>query len=172
MPWPATHLITFPRPLHPTPPTLDVLFTTGVPERLFAGRYEVFDTLVSVPGPTGSALMCFAHSFQGNQMCVDVENGEVELLSEGEEPRFVNTNLPLFVATVQAVAERFPYYGLEHTDDEVDSAANDIEGLIREIDPPAVSSPYWDTLIRDVWMGDLTTEDILAYESQRSTQDR
>lgn len=171
MPWPEARLVTFPRSPLLTSPSFEALFITGVPKRLFSGRYEALDALVPIPGSGTSTLVCFAHSFQGNHMCVDSDSGEVQLLTKGLEPRFVNTNLPLFVCTMQAIADRFPYYGMDHTDDEVDAATNDVERLIRDIDPPADSSPYWDTFIRDLSVGDLNTEDILAYESEHSTQE-
>jgi hypothetical protein len=98
-------------------------------------------------------------------MCVDVTTGRVvEIInSPAAKPLFVNTSIEQFTRTVKVLVDRFPYYGQEAPDYEIDQVADELQDLITRIDPEAsLPDRYWSTFVDDARIGDLSTEAILT----------
>jgi len=95
---------------------------------------------------------------------VDLRSGHgVEV---GEQPDFpslfVNSSIEQFTRTLKAIADRFPYYDREASDEELESVAVELLDIVRDIDPEAAAADgYWQDFADSAALGDLSTEDIL-----------
>jgi hypothetical protein len=95
---------------------------------------------------------------------IDAAFGQVAVL--------VNSTLEQFTTTVKAIIEAFPFYddlGKDLNEVDVDTlvemyeaSAARLASLIREIDPVAYTSDFWQDFLVDVVHGDYATEDCLA----------
>jgi hypothetical protein len=146
------------------PEAQDALFVSGLPKEFFYHDYHADDALALVQTDRGR-LIRFASSGLADAIGIDPRTGEVVYVVNvrGAPTGFVNSSLPQFTRTVKEVIERFPYYAAHAPDDEIESASNSLQSIIRSIDPTAlVPGRFWSTFIADVEIGDLSTEDVLA----------
>ena len=146
-----------------SPSNHDVLFESGVPQRFIGRRFRVDDEVVMVHSGRGAVLR-FGTTGQSAAVGVVMDTGHVVEVLETPDARelFINTSLSTFVETVQRVAERFPFYGTDDQEDEIESASDDVLELVRRIDPAAAEPDrYWSTFVDDMRIGDLTTEAVL-----------
>lgn len=141
------------------------LFVAGVPRCFIGRRYTADTTLTLLPRGGGEPLARFGSSGLADAMCVDVTTGRVvEIInSPAAKPLFVNTSIEQFTRTVKVLVDRFPYYGQEAPDYEIDQVADELQDLITRIDPEAsLPDRYWSTFVDDARIGDLSTEAILT----------
>ncbi|MEV4806622.1 SUKH-4 family immunity protein [Nonomuraea sp. NPDC049421] len=136
---------------------------TGIPSGMLGGEYEAAEhlTLMEVPGRGG--LIRFGETKNGD-ICIDPSTGEVlEVIGQKRDcARLANTNIHLFIESVKAVLDRFPFYSVGSDLDSRVIVANDLTELIRAIDSFAVyQDSFWSTFIDDVEIGDYATEEVL-----------
>jgi hypothetical protein len=172
--YPTFELVVFPesaeiRPLLDRfPDAQDALFVSGVPKEFIYHCYHADEALNLIQADRGR-LIRFASAGLADAICGDPGTGEVVYVVNvrGAPTSFVNSSLPQFTRTVKAVVERFPYYGRDASDDEIDSASQSLQSIIHNIDPAAmIPDRYWSTFIDDVEIGDLSTEDVLAEDEE------
>jgi SUKH-4 immunity protein len=171
MRYPTLELVIFPddtkirTPLHRLPEVRDALFVTGIPKEFAYHDYKADDVLTFVVHGGRGRLIRFGSSELTDAVCVDPSTGEVVVVIHfpAAPPGFVNSSMPQFTRTMSEVIERFPYYSADASDEEIASASQSLQTIIRNIDPPAlIPGRYWSTFIADVEIGDLSTEDVLA----------
>lgn len=153
--------------IRPLPSIWRALFVAGVPKSFIGRRYTVNAGLSLLMSKNDEPLVRFGSTGLVGSICVDIATGKVvEVINAGvpSSPMlFVNTSLTQFTQTVKAIIDRFPYYGQEATDDEIDLVASELLDVVRNIDPEAaVPDRYWSTFVDDVQIGDLSTEAVLA----------
>jgi hypothetical protein len=151
--------------LRDLPSVRHALFVAGVPKSFIGRRYTVDSNITPLERERGQPLVRFGSSGLAGAICVDFMNGHVVevVAARGSEQLFVNASIGQFTQTVKAMIDRFPYYGQEATDDEIDRVAGELLDMIRSIDPEAaVPNRYWSTFADDVQMGDLSTGAILT----------
>lgn len=141
------------------------MFTDEVPKS-FIGRRYTADSDVSLLDREGhQTILRFGTSGFSDAIGLDLATGNViEILTVADfAPVFVNKSTEKFTLTVKAVIDRFPYYGQDATDEEIQDVARELRDIIKHIDSEAtVPDRYWSTFIDDVEIGDLSTEAILA----------
>ena len=145
------------------------LFIYGVPKKSIAHRYRADSDVTLLRRQGDDAVMRFGSSGLSDAVGIHLATGNVveEINARGFPLCFVNTSIEKFALTVEAVIDRFPYYGQDATDGEIDVAAADLRDIIRRIDSPAmVPDRYWSTFADDVENGDMSTEEILAIEDE------
>ena len=72
----------------------------------------------------------------------------------GAVPSFVSSSLQQFTATARAVVDRYPYYSLTSSTDDVNAAAADVARIVETIDPPALRPElYWSMFVDDLRAG-------------------
>jgi hypothetical protein len=101
-------------------------------------------------------------------------------------PTLVTASLDQFIASVRAVAARFPFSRMDagavdgpddpaaararaaQCDRAGDRAAEDLTEILRRIDRAAVAdaTTFWRSFVFDVQMGDVATEDVLSHRGQ------
>jgi SUKH-4 immunity protein len=169
--YPNVDLVVFPEDskmralLGRLPEAQDALFVTGIPKEFFYHEYKADDVLTFVVHGGRGRLIRFGSSELTDAVCVDPNTGEVVVVihAPAATPGFVNSSVPQFTRTMSEVIERFPYYSADATDEEIASASESLQTIIRNIDPPAlIPGRYWSTFIADVEIGDLSTEGVLA----------
>jgi hypothetical protein len=160
------------------------LLRTGVPKVLF-GCYEAANELTLLEVPHDGQLVCFGASGPYGSVCLDPRTGAIVYVNTPEgkvlaPPRFVNSSLEQFIASVRAVLDRFPFdsegtgEGRERDDladewahedkliNEWDQAGSELTETLRRIDPAVGAVPrdgFWMTFMGDVQMGDFSTRD-------------
>lgn len=147
---------------------LHTLFEEGVPEH-FIGRMFRLDEEPAMTRSTRGPVLRFGTTGLSAAVGVEVDTGHVvEVLDIPDPPvLFINTSLASFVDTLEAVAQRFPFYDSDDDEDEVGSTSDDVLRIVRRIDPPAAEPDrYWSTFVDDMRIGDLTTEAILEAVDQ------
>ena len=147
----------------PTPdPTVVLMLTReGVPKSWFYAGYAAVRDLHLVDVPPLGKLIRFAGSGLGASLLVEPALGEVLFLVSvrGAAPTFVNSSLAQFTATARAVVERYPYYTLTSSVDDVLAATADVERIIASIDPSALGPGlYWATFVDDMRAGAFASE--------------
>lgn len=196
--WPRFELVTFSQPSG-IPNGWDAeLLEKGVPKSLL-GRYSAIGQLVLLGIPGYGPLVCFGVDGVFVKICLDPHTGEVVDVvldkKPGKQPSsthgpaavirpplLVNSSLNLFIESVQAVLNRFPFDSgdsvrevrnaqtdgwaiAEERMREWDRAVRELAEALRQIDPPAIAdeSSFWRTFMDDVQMGDFSTEDVLSH---------
>ena len=138
-----------------------MLTREGVPKTWFYADYAAVRELHVVEvAPLGN-LIRFATCGLGASLLVEPALGEVLFAVDigGATPTFVNSSLAQFTATARAVVERYPYYTLNSSDDEVLAAAADVEQIVRAIDPAALGRDlYWAAFVSDMRAGAFASE--------------
>jgi len=151
--------------LRPWPSVRRALFADGVPKSFFGHRYRADPDVTLLDRPDGRAIVRFGSSGLADAIGIDLATGHVveQINAPGLPLPFVNTSIGQFTQTVKAVIDRFPYYGQDADDTEMQAAAADLRDIIRRIDPAAiVPDRYWSTLADDAENGDLSTGEVLA----------
>ena len=155
------------------------LSSVGVPRDCLDGIYVANDRLNWFIGSDGRRLIHFGTSrLWDAMMCVDPETGHVVEVWDGsptQMPRpkpkwiegFVNSSLDQFRRSVEAVTNRFPFYGREDGGLEIRTAASDdVRSLVETIDPMAAAADqFWSTLADDIAIGDFETEAFIGVRS-------
>jgi SUKH-4 immunity protein len=145
----------------PDPAIVRALTRDGVPKAWFYAGYAAARGLRAVEVPPLGRLIRFASSGLGASLLVEPVLGEVLFLVtvRGAVPAFVNSSLAQFTATVREVVDRYPYYSLTSSADEVAAAAAEVAGIIGAIDPPALGRDlYWSTFVDDMRAGAFASE--------------
>jgi hypothetical protein len=138
-----------------------MLTRAGIPKTWFYAGYAAVRELHLVDVPPIGKLMRFASSGLGASLLVEPALGEVLFAVDvrGATPTFVNSSLAQFTATARAVVDRYPYYTLTSSVDEVLAATADVEQIIRAIDPAALGRDlYWATFVEDMRAGAFASE--------------
>lgn len=109
-------------------------------------------------------LLRFGKSGLDGSIVFNVETGEVVYIDAMKNASFVNSSIAQFSLCTERVLDRFPFYSRDSDDvDEWESAAQDVEDIIRGIDPGAYfDDGYWYDLRWDIAIGDFATEDVLS----------
>lgn len=142
---------------------LHILFEVGVPEHFIGRRFRLDSELALIHIKSGPVLR-FGTTGLSAAVGVEAYTGHViEVLEIPNSPGlFINTSLASFVATLEAVAGRFPFYDSDDDEDELESASDDVLRIIRSIDPSAAQPDrYWSTFVDDMRIGDLATGEVL-----------
>lgn len=150
---------------HAGPEVVRALTREGVPKTWFYAGYHAARELRAVDVPPLGRLIRFASSGLGASLLVEPVLGEVLFLVtvRGATPSFVSSSLAQFTATARAVVDRYPYYSLTSTADEVIDATADVERIIAAIDPPAMKPDlYWSTFTDDMRAGAFASELLTA----------
>lgn len=137
----------------------------GVPKAWFYAGYHAARELRAVDVPPLGKLIRFASSGLGASLLVEPALGEVLFLVtvRGAKPSFVSSSLAQFTATARAVVDRYPYYSLTSSIEEVVEAAADVARTIQAIDPPALQPDlYWSTFVDDMRAGAFASELLTA----------
>jgi hypothetical protein len=80
--------------------------------------------------------------------------GEV-MMGEVGRMVFVNDSLSKFSESVREMISRFPYIDQDGEYEEWETAALELEGVLRSIDPRAVTEgAFWEEFVADVSIGD------------------
>jgi hypothetical protein len=138
-----------------------MLTREGVPKTWFYAGYAAVRELHVVEVEPLGKLIRFATSGLGASLLVEPALGEVLFAvdARGGTPSFVNSSLAQFTATARAVVERYPYYTLTSSVDEVLAASADVEQIIKAIDPAALGRDlYWATFVADMRAGAFASE--------------
>lgn len=146
---------------HPSPAVVQALTRDGVPKAWFYAGYAASRELRAVEVPPLGRLIRFASSGLGASLLVEPALGEVVFMVNvrGAVPSFVNTSLACFTATARAVVDRYPYYALTSSVDEVMACADDVRAIIERIDAPALRTDlYWATFVDDLRSGAFASE--------------
>jgi hypothetical protein len=171
--WPQFELVTFPEPTNIPREWTRELVEKGAPKELF-GHYSAAAALSVLEVPDYGRLVCFGTCGIECSVCQDPNTRAVicgVIGLPGERPWVVNSSLDLFIATVRAVLNRFPYDPAQKEDIDTgalenrwDPIADELTGLIRDIDASAVADPngFWMGFVDDVRMGDLSVEEVLG----------
>lgn len=133
----------------------------GVPKQWFYAGYAASRDLRAVDVPPLGRLIRFASSGLGASLLVEPALGEVLFMVNvrGAVPAFVNSSLAQFTATARAVVDRYPYYSLTSSVDEVLAAAADTARIVEGMDPPAMGADlYWSTFVDDMRAGAFASE--------------
>jgi len=150
---------------HPDHAVVRALAREGVPNAWFYAGYAASRELRAVDVPPLGRLIRFASSGLGASLLVEPALGEVLFMVNvrGAVPSFVNTSLAQFTATARAVVDRYPYYTLQSSADEVLASADDVAAIVREFDPPALGTDlYWATFVDDMRSGAFASEVLTA----------
>ena len=145
----------------PDPAVVRALTREGVPKAWFYAGYGAARELRAVDVPPLGRLIRFASSGLGASMLVEPALGEVLFMINvrGAVPSFVNTSLAQFTATAQAVVDRYPYYSLTSSVDEVLAAGARVAATIEAIDAPALRPDLcWSTFVDDMRAGAFASE--------------
>ena len=137
----------------------------GVPKAWFYAGYHAARELRAVDVPPLGKLIRFATSGLGASLLVEPALGEVLFLVtvRGATPSFVSSSLQQFTATARAVVDRYPYYSLTSSAEEVIDAAADVARIITAIDAPAMGTDlYWSTFVDDMRAGAFASELLTA----------
>lgn len=152
------------------------LLERGVPKEML-GRYQAANALTLVETPRRVQLVCFGLVIGSERACLDPHTGAVIEIIDGpqgdewaEWP--INSSLEQFIASVDAVLNRYPFdspQAKEESDDsyldrtraELDRAVDDLKAALSAIDPTAMDDPdgFWMTFLDDVQMGNFSTVD-------------
>ena len=161
--FPATSLP--PSVAHADAAVVRALTRDGVPKAWFYAGYHAARELRAVDVPPLGRLIRFASSGLGASLLVEPALGEVLFLVavRGATPSFVSSSLTQFTATARAVVDRYPYYSLASSPDEVIAAAADVARMIESIDPAAMGTDlYWSTFVDDMRAGAFASEILTA----------
>jgi hypothetical protein len=145
----------------PNPAVVLMLTREGIPKSFFYAEYAAVRDLHVVDVQPLGRLIRFARCGLGASLLVEPALGEVLFLvdARGARPTFVNSSLAQFTATARAVVERYPYYTLTSSVEDVLAATADVERLIRAIDPAALGRElYWATFVADMRAGAFASE--------------
>jgi len=145
--------------LHPA--VVLMLTREGVPKSWFYAGYAAVSELHLVDVPPLGRLIRLASAGLGASLLVEPALGEVLFLvnGRGATPTFVNSSLAQFTATVRAVVDRYPYYTLTSSIDEVLGAAAQVAAIVESIDPAALGTDlYWATFVDDMRAGAFASE--------------
>jgi hypothetical protein len=168
---PRCELVVFPATSLPAsvanagPEVVRALTREGVPKAWFYAGYHAARELRAVDVPPLGRLIRFASSGLGASLLVEPALGEVLFLVtvRGATPSFVSSSLPRFTATARAVVDRYPYYSLRSSPEEVLAAAADVARIIAAIDAPAMRADlYWSTFVDDMRAGAFASELLTA----------
>jgi len=143
------------------PSVVRALTSDGVPKSWFYAGYAAARELRAVDVPPSGRLIRFATSGLGASLLVEPVLGEVVFLVSvrGAVPIFVNSSLAQFTATARAVVDRYPYYSLASSVEEIFAAAADVAAIAGAIDPPALGAElYWATFVEDMRAGAFPSE--------------
>ena len=134
----------------------------GVPKSWFYAGYPAARELRAVDVPPLGRLIRFASSGLGASLLVEPALGEVLFMVtvRGAVPSFVSSSLAQFTATARAVVDRYPYYALTSSAEEViDGRGARSPRIIEAIDPPALRPDlYWATFVDDMRAGAFASE--------------
>ena len=150
---------------HTSPAVVRALTREGVPRSWFYAGYHAARELRAVDVPPLGRLIRFATSGLGASLLVEPALGEVLFLVtvRGATPSFVSSSLDRFTATARAVVDRYPYYSLTSSPEDVIDAAADVGRIIAAIDPPAMRADlYWATFVDDMRAGAFASELLTA----------
>jgi hypothetical protein len=128
------------------PAVVRALTREGVPKAWFYAGYAAARELRAVDVPPLGRLIRFASSGLGASLLVEPALGEVLFLVSvrGAVPSFVNGSLAQFTACARAVVDRYPYYSLTSSVDEVlAAAAESPRSSRRSTRPPCASTSRW-----------------------------
>jgi hypothetical protein len=146
---------------HAGPDVVRALTREGVPKAWFYAGYHAARELRAVDVPPLGRLIRFATSGLGASLLVEPSLGEVLFLVtvRGATPSFVSSSLSQFTATARAVVDRYPYYALTSSAEEVVAAAADVARIVEGIDPSACKPDlYWSTFVDDMRAGAFASE--------------
>jgi hypothetical protein len=149
----------------PSPAVVRALTRDGVPRSWFYAGYRAARELRAVDVPPIGRLIRFATSGLGASLLVEPALGEVLFLVtvRGAVPSFVSSSLAQFTATARAVVDRYPYYSLTSSPEEVVEAAADVGRIVAAIDAPAMRADlYWSTFVDDMRAGAFASELLTA----------
>ncbi|MEA2190897.1 MAG: immunity protein [Solirubrobacteraceae bacterium] len=164
---PRCELTVFPRDslprsiVGPDAAVVRALTIDGVPKTWFYAGYASARELRAVDVPPLGRLIRFASSGLGASLLVEPVLGEVVFLVSvrGAVPIFVNSSLAQFTATARALVDRYPYYALTATVEQIDAAAADVAAIVASIDAPALGAElYWTTFVEDMRAGAFASE--------------
>ena len=133
----------------------------GVPKAWFYAGYTAARELRAVDVPPLGRLIRFASCGLGASMLVEPTLGEVLFMVNvrGAVPSFVNSSLAQFTATARAVVDRYPYYSLTSSAEDVIAVAAEVGAIVASIDPPALEPDlYWATFVDDMRAGAFASE--------------
>ena len=136
-----------------------------MPKAWFYAGYHAARELRAVEVPLLGRLIRFATSGLGASLLVEPVLGEVLFLVSvrGAVPSFVSSSLEQFTRTARAVVDRYPYYSLTSSADELIDAATDVARIIEAIDAPAMKPDlYWSTFVDDMRAGAFASEILTA----------
>ncbi|MFD3682483.1 SUKH-4 family immunity protein [Streptomyces sp. NPDC058613] len=136
-----------------------------VPTAMVGATYRAASALTrSAPPLEHRTLVRFGSTGLFGSILLDTVTGAVvKCERDANHVSLVNSSLAEFVAVVKAVIERFPFYDSDSDDSEWASAARDVEGIVRAVDPGAfIQDGFWETLVNDIEIGDFSTEDVLG----------
>lgn len=179
-------LITF-APSPGIPHEAAALLERGAPKAMF-GLYRAADALTLIETTDGRRLVCFGSLAYQGRACLDPQTGAVVYLLDlrggvgrgGDEwlVELVNSSLEQFIASVDAVLNRYPFARpqakhesdesyLDRRSAELQRAVDDLRQALSAIDAPAIADPgrFWLDFTDDVYMGSYSTDDDLDDDS-------
>ncbi|MFD4976988.1 SUKH-4 family immunity protein [Streptomyces sp. NPDC058424] len=102
------------------------------------------------------SFLRFGYTGMSGSILLNPATGEV--VESGEDLNkvsLVNTSLERFAECIRAVIDRCPFYSNDASDEEWESAANDVERIVCAIDSNAyIEDGYWSEMVSDITMGD------------------
>lgn len=131
------------------------MYPLEVPAESVGYSYSAAESL-DVLEINGFFFLRFGYTGMSGSILLNPETGEV-VESEEDLSRvsLVNTSLERFSECVRAVVDRCPFYSDDASDEEWESAANDVERIVCTIDPNAYfEGGYWNEMVSDIMMGD------------------
>jgi hypothetical protein len=128
----------------------------GIPADLLEGRFTAAKE-VTMLTPT---LARIGTARMADDIVVDLSDGRVGWRVAGTvHVLFVNSSLDQFVATINAVNARYPFYGRNSDLKDRKDVGDELTTLIHAIDPPAASpGQFWSSLVDDVVIGDFDSD--------------
>jgi hypothetical protein len=138
------------------------LIEQGVPKEILNGRYSATEIVTEIL-VGGRSFLRFGGALNA-AVCVDVSSGSVvTVMIEDSSVRFVNSSLEKFIETAVAVTSRFPYYGEDAAEAEVERAAGSVSEIVRSVEERALERDgFWAVLVDDIQMGDFATEWVIC----------
>jgi hypothetical protein len=145
----------------------------SVPREVLFGALFRADLIVEkVARPDGSPLLRLGSTGGSMAVCLDPSNGRIVSLFDtraqtvrstrpGWSETTVNSSLSAFMRAASAVTNRFPYYSLGSSPDQMSEVARELRETLASIDPLAVEPDrLWSTFLDDVAIGDYATENV------------
>ncbi len=189
--WPRFGMVFFSQPAEMPIDLIAPLMTRGVPKSLL-GRYTAASELTLFALSDYGQLICFGTYGRFGKICLNPPTGQIvdilaaresrdgpdgmhELVKLVRDPRLVNSSLERFIASVQAVLDRFPFDSEvaeeatgqdgepDHLAEEWGCAAEELQQTLCRIDPAiADTDGFWMNFLDDVRIGDFATQMVIS----------